>query len=61
LILLAIFLSISSVMSKQAELDGQAQSLAKSVATTIYQHIQARISALHMLDKLVIARDTLNA
>ncbi len=57
LILLAIFLSISSVISKQAERDGQAQSLAKSVATTIDQHLQARISALHMLSESGLVDD----
>jgi hypothetical protein len=58
LILLAIFLSISSVMSKQAERDGQAHSLAKSVATTIDQHLQARISALHMLSESGLVDDS---
>ncbi|OGP59911.1 MAG: hypothetical protein A2V65_07080 [Deltaproteobacteria bacterium RBG_13_49_15] len=49
LILLSIFLAISSVKNKQTERDIEAANLVKSFATVIDQHLHARISALHML------------
>jgi PAS domain S-box-containing protein len=49
LILLAVYLAFSSVMTKQTERDLEAANLAKSFATLIDQHLHARISALHML------------
>jgi two-component system, sensor histidine kinase and response regulator len=49
LVVLAAYLAISSIMSKQAERDLEAANLAKSFAIVVDQHLDARIGALHML------------
>jgi PAS domain S-box-containing protein len=49
LILLAVFLAASNIMSRQAELNAQATNLVKNISTLIDQHLHARISALYML------------
>lgn len=49
LILLAVYLAALSVLDKQADRNIEASNLAKNFATAIDQHLQARISALHML------------
>ena len=49
LLLLAVYLSVANVFDRQAERDLEAANLAKSFATMIDQHLNARISALHML------------
>jgi PAS domain S-box-containing protein len=57
LVLLAAYLAISSVMTQQAERDLEAANLAKSFATAIDQHLNARIGALHMLTKSPLLDD----
>ena len=57
LILLAIFLAVFNVMSKRAEHDIQAANLVNNFTAVVDQHLQARISALHMLAVSPLADD----
>lgn len=57
LILLSIFLAAYNVLSKQDDRDIEASNLAKNFAVAIDQHLQARISALHMLAESSLVDD----
>lgn len=57
LLLLAAYLAIANIHDRQAERDLEAANLAKSFATMIDQHLNARISALHMLAESSLVDD----
>ncbi|MEE9935466.1 MAG: PAS domain S-box protein [Deltaproteobacteria bacterium] len=58
LILLSIFLAALSVLSKQDQRNSEAANLAKNFAVAVDQHLQARISALHMLAQSSLVDDS---
>jgi len=57
LILLAIVLAVYNLMSKRTERDIQASNLVHNFTIVVDQHLQARISALHMLAISPLADD----